>query len=61
MAVYINVELLDEQIALAGMSLQDFARYIGTDPATLSRARHGRPVRTVTLHRIMLGMIVFRR
>ena len=56
MAVYLNTDELDKKIALAGMNFGEFARYIGMNPATLSCARHGRPVRPITLHRIALGL-----
>jgi DNA-binding Xre family transcriptional regulator len=43
---------LDRELACRGWTANDLARASGISPATISKARHGRPVTHRTLRRI---------
>ena len=48
---------LDRELACRGWSASDLARASGISPATISKARHGRPVTHTTLRRIADALV----
>jgi transcriptional regulator with XRE-family HTH domain len=53
---YLNAEPLDILIAEAGLSQGEFCEVAGITEVTLSRARHGRPIKPGTLRKLALGL-----
>jgi hypothetical protein len=57
MPVYLNVPVVEQQVARAGMSMREFCQiHAGISEVTISCAKGGRPVRPSTLRAVALGL-----
>ncbi len=52
MSARLNRAGLDRELARRGWTASDLAAASGVSPVTISAARHGRPVRHKTLHKL---------
>ena len=57
MSARISRQRLDRELALRGWTAQDLVRASGISGSTVSAARHGRPVRPSSIHRIVTALL----
>ena len=57
MSARLSRSRLDRELACRGWTASDLAAATGISPATISAARHGRPLNHKTLHRIADALV----